>query len=99
MEKCHSDTPAAVAQPINRHRLRATPPHPPSWDGGSTVFCRASASASMPQPKLNELTGLNKLNCYRASNMFSSRMAQSYPTLIPGLRSPSDQVNGLVYFG
>src|ERR671931_1590502 len=26
-------------------------------------------------------------------------MAQAYPTLIPGLRSPSDQVNGLVYFG
>jgi gluconokinase len=26
-------------------------------------------------------------------------MAQRYPTLIPGLRSPSDQVNGLVYFG
>lgn len=26
-------------------------------------------------------------------------MASSYPTLIPGLRSPSDQVNGLVYFG
>jgi gluconokinase len=26
-------------------------------------------------------------------------MAQPYPTLIPGLRSPSDQVNGLVYFG
>jgi gluconokinase len=26
-------------------------------------------------------------------------MAQSYPTIIPGLRSPSDQVNGLVYFG
>jgi hypothetical protein len=26
-------------------------------------------------------------------------MAQSYPTLIPGLRSPSDQVSGLVYFG
>ena len=26
-------------------------------------------------------------------------MANSYPTLIPGLRSPSDQVNGLVYFG
>jgi hypothetical protein len=23
----------------------------------------------------------------------------SYPTLIPGLRSPSDQVNDLVYFG
>jgi len=26
-------------------------------------------------------------------------MAQSYPTIIPGLRSPSDQVKGLVYFG
>ena len=31
--------------------------------------------------------------------MFYSVMAQSYPTLIPGLRSPHDQVNGLVYFG
>jgi gluconokinase len=31
--------------------------------------------------------------------MFYSGMAQSYPTLIPGLRSPFDQVNGLVYFG
>jgi len=31
--------------------------------------------------------------------MFSSLMAQSYPTLIPGLRSPFDQVKGLVYFG
>ena len=26
-------------------------------------------------------------------------MATSYPTYIPGLRSPSDQVKGLVYFG
>jgi hypothetical protein len=26
-------------------------------------------------------------------------MAQPYPTIIPGLRSPFDQVNGLVYFG
>lgn len=26
-------------------------------------------------------------------------MANSYPTIIPGLRSPFDQVNGLVYFG
>ena len=31
--------------------------------------------------------------------MFSSGMANSYPTIIPGLRSPFDQVNGLVYFG
>jgi hypothetical protein len=26
-------------------------------------------------------------------------MASSYPTIIPGLRSPFDQVKGLVYFG
>ena len=26
-------------------------------------------------------------------------MAKSYPTIIPGLRSPSQQVGGLVYFG
>jgi gluconokinase len=26
-------------------------------------------------------------------------MAQTYPTLIPGLRSPFEAVNGLVYFG
>lgn len=26
-------------------------------------------------------------------------MSQKYPTIIPGLRSPSAQVNGLVYFG
>ena len=27
------------------------------------------------------------------------RMAKKYPTIIPGLRSPAEQVNGLVYFG
>ena len=26
-------------------------------------------------------------------------MAQSYPTIIPGLRSPFEQINGIVYFG
>ena len=26
-------------------------------------------------------------------------MANSYPTIIPGLRSPSDQIKGIVYFG
>lgn len=26
-------------------------------------------------------------------------MSQKYPTIIPGLRSPSEQVKGLVYFG
>jgi hypothetical protein len=30
---------------------------------------------------------------------FAFSMALPYPTIIPGLRSPSDQVNGLVYFG
>jgi hypothetical protein len=31
--------------------------------------------------------------------MFCLAMANSYPTIIPGLRSPFDQVKGLVYFG
>lgn len=31
--------------------------------------------------------------------MLLSMMALQYPTIIPGLRSPSDQINGLVYFG
>jgi Domain of unknown function (DUF5069) len=26
-------------------------------------------------------------------------MPQPYPTIIPGLRSPSDQIHGLIYFG
>ena len=26
-------------------------------------------------------------------------MSQKYPTIIPGLRSPADQIQGLVYFG
>lgn len=31
--------------------------------------------------------------------MLYSEMAQSFPTIIPGLRSPFDQVKGMVYFG
>jgi len=31
--------------------------------------------------------------------MLYSAMANSYPTIIPGLRSPFDQVKGIVYFG
>lgn len=31
--------------------------------------------------------------------MLLSGMAQSYPTIIPGLRSPSARVGGIVYFG
>ncbi len=31
--------------------------------------------------------------------MFYSGMAQNYPTIIPGLRSPSEQVKGIVHFG
>ena len=31
--------------------------------------------------------------------MLYSGMALSYPTLIPGLRSPFEQVKGIVYFG
>jgi hypothetical protein len=42
---------------------------------------------------------LVRLACRRELEMLYSGMAQSYPTLIPGLRRPFDQVNGLVYFG
>lgn len=38
-------------------------------------------------------------SCRYGLKMFCSDMANSYPTIIPGLRSPSEQVNGLVYFG
>jgi gluconokinase len=38
-------------------------------------------------------------SCGRALEMLSSGMALTYPTLIPGLRSPFDQVKGIVYFG
>jgi hypothetical protein len=31
--------------------------------------------------------------------MFYSDMAQAYPTIIPGLRSPFESVKGIVYFG
>jgi gluconokinase len=31
--------------------------------------------------------------------MFCSSVAQSYPTIIPGLRSPSAQIKGIVWFG
>ena len=31
--------------------------------------------------------------------LYCHDMAQLYPTLIPGLRSPSDQIQGLVWFG
>lgn len=31
--------------------------------------------------------------------MICSGMPLPYPTIIPGLRGPSDQINGLVYFG
>src|SRR5262245_214232 len=37
--------------------------------------------------------------CEEWLELFCSGMAQKYPTIIPGLRSPSDQLNGLVYFG
>ena len=38
-------------------------------------------------------------SCRSVLTMLCSGMPQAYPTIIPGLRSPYDQVNGLVYFG
>src|SRR5436189_6442697 len=36
---------------------------------------------------------------HRTRSCSVPRMANSYPTIIPGLRSPADQVGGIVYFG
>ena len=46
---------------------------------------------------LNRNTGRSLARSVK--EMLYSGMALSYPTIIPGLRSPFDQVNGLVYFG
>lgn len=37
--------------------------------------------------------------CAEVGEMFVSCMPKPYPTLIPGLRSPSEMVGGIVYFG
>jgi|SRR6185437_12405073 len=37
--------------------------------------------------------------CADGEVVLYSAMANSYPTLIPGLRSPFEQVKGIVYFG
>lgn len=39
------------------------------------------------------------VSCGGATRMLYSGITLSYPTHIPGLRSPFDQVKGLVYFG
>ena len=36
--------------------------------------------------------------CRRAAAMICSGMALPFPTIIPGLRSPAEQVSGVVYF-
>src|SRR5690348_637091 len=36
--------------------------------------------------------------CMDEQSVLYSAMANSYPTIIPGLRSPSEQIKGLVYF-
>src|SRR3989442_12143162 len=46
-----------------------------------------------------DTAALRRLLARSELEMLYSGMALPYPTLIPGLRSPSDQVNGLVYFG
>src|SRR5438876_6051390 len=46
-----------------------------------------------------DTAALRRLLARSELEMLYSGMALPYPTLIPGLRSPFDQVNGLVYFG
>ena len=49
--------------------------------------------------QLRSAFGLAQVPCDRLWGVLNSGMALLYPTLIPGLRSPSAQVGGLVYFG
>src|SRR2546426_7268710 len=46
-----------------------------------------------------DTAALRRLLVRSELEMLYSGMALPYPTLIPGLRSPFDQVNRLVYFG
>jgi len=39
------------------------------------------------------------LACVRSFRVFVFPMLKPYPTIIPGLRSPYEQVGGIVYFG
>jgi len=41
----------------------------------------------------------SKVSCEGSKELVFLGMAQKYPTIIPGLRSPSEKVKGLVYFG
>jgi gluconokinase len=55
-----------------------------------------SVSFNAPSPALLRLADL----CSDVmTDRFLADMAQAYPTIISGLRSPLDQVNGIVYFG
>ena len=46
-----------------------------------------------------DTAALRRLLARSELEMLYSGMALPYPTLIPGLRSPFDQVKGIVYFG
>src|SRR6266513_800956 len=46
-----------------------------------------------------DTAALRRLLARSELEMLYSGMALPYPTLIPGLRSPHDQVKGIVYFG
>src|SRR5690349_14584262 len=67
------------------HGIRWTPP------SQNTNFIHPLHRQSNPI-----FSDLDLANFYR--NSFPSAMPQAFPTIIPGLRSPSQQINGLVYF-
>ena len=50
-------------------------------------------------PRQIKITSRAWLACERLAAMLYCGMAQPYPTVIPGLRSPFDQVKCVVYFG
>jgi hypothetical protein len=65
-------------------------------------FCEASSGDSGVGMTATGLIGAERGHlCLapRSTRCLAVRVVKNYPTIIPGLRSPFDQVGGLVYFG
>jgi gluconokinase len=63
--------------------------------------CTLTGQSSLARTgsRIDEILRSKNVSCAERSEFVSSGMTQKYPTIIPGLRGPSVQVNGLVYFG
>src|SRR5579862_9662907 len=79
----------------------------PRWSAGKWDASSRSPDLRIPRkyaPINKNLTDrphspFQSVACETAIEMLYSAMANPYPTIIPNLRSPFDQVKGIVYFG